>query len=125
MHDWSYCVGCGELSPGILVNGDTFCHCHLIIIGAVVYDAINQTGTCGVIGYIWASGDTGIQEEWTQSIAPIPKEKLEELQHAGSVDEDDGSEEDLNNRPTVPDQDGDSDVSAVEDDDYIKFERGY
>ena len=82
-----------------------------------------QTGTSGVLGYIWASGDTGIQDEWRQSIAPIPKEKLQELQHAVSFDDDEGSEEDLNNRPSEADHDNDSEISVVEDDDYTKFEK--
>lgn len=80
----------------------------------------SETGTCGVVGYIWTSGDTGILEEWRQSIAPIAKEKLEELQHA--VCEDDASEDESNN-PILPDKDGSSD-SAVEDDDpFSKFEK--
>ncbi|EEC74222.1 hypothetical protein EE612_014404 [Oryza sativa] len=84
----------------------------------------SETGTCGVVGYVWENVDAGIQEEWRQSIAPIPKDKLEELQHAASFDDDDdGSEDDFKNRPTVLDQDDDSDVSAVEDDDYSKFEK--
>ncbi|XP_006648090.2 translation initiation factor eIF-2B subunit epsilon isoform X1 [Oryza brachyantha] len=84
----------------------------------------SETGTCGVAGYIWANVDTGVQEEWRQSIGPIPKDKLKELQHAASFDDDDdGSEDDLNNRPTVLDQDDDSDVSVAEDDDYSKFEK--
>jgi translation initiation factor eIF-2B subunit epsilon len=59
-------------------------------------------------------------EEWRQSIAPIPKEKLEELQHA--VPDDDRSEDESNN-PTLPDKDDSSD-SLVEDDDHIsKFEK--
>ncbi|TVU27755.1 hypothetical protein EJB05_19255 [Eragrostis curvula] len=61
----------------------------------------DESGTCGVVGYIWTSGDSGIQEEWRQSIAPIPKEKLEELRHAGFAGDDDGSEGEWNN-PTVP-----------------------
>ncbi|XP_062220686.1 uncharacterized protein LOC133920062 [Phragmites australis] len=81
----------------------------------------SETGTCGVVGYIWTSSDTGIQEEWRQSIAPIPKEKLEELKRALSVGDDDGSEDDPNN-PTVPHKD-DSESSVDEDDDHIsKFE---
>uniref|UniRef100_A0A0D9Z000 Translation initiation factor eIF2B subunit epsilon n=1 Tax=Oryza glumipatula TaxID=40148 RepID=A0A0D9Z000_9ORYZ len=84
----------------------------------------SETGTCGVVGYVWENVDAGIQEEWRQSIAPIPKDKLEELQRAASFDDDDdGSEDDFKNRPTVLDQDDDSDVSAVEDDDYSKFEK--
>ncbi|KAF7091958.1 hypothetical protein CFC21_094492 [Triticum aestivum] len=83
----------------------------------------SETGTSGVLGYIWASGDTGIQDEWRQSIAPIPKEKLQELQHAVSFDDDEGSEEDLNNRPSEADRDNDSEISVVEDDDYTKFEK--
>uniref|UniRef100_A0A453Q0H8 Translation initiation factor eIF2B subunit epsilon n=3 Tax=Aegilops tauschii subsp. strangulata TaxID=200361 RepID=A0A453Q0H8_AEGTS len=83
----------------------------------------SETGTSGVLGYIWASGDTGIQDEWRQSIAPIPKEKLQELQHAVSFDDDEGSEEDLNNRPSEADHDNDSEISVVEDDDYTKFEK--
>ncbi|KAM3254553.1 hypothetical protein ACQJBY_048199 [Aegilops geniculata] len=83
----------------------------------------SETGTSGVLGYIWASGDTGILEEWRQSIAPIPKEKLQELQHAVSVDGDVGSEEDLNNRPSEADRDNDSEISVIEDDDYTKFEK--
>ncbi|PAN08511.2 hypothetical protein PAHAL_1G441300 [Panicum hallii] len=70
-----------------------------------------EIGTCGVVGYIWTSGDTGILEEWRQSIAPIPKEKLEELQHA--VSEDDGSEDESNN-PTQPDKDDSSDIAVEE-----------
>lgn len=59
-------------------------------------------------------------EEWRQSIAPIPKEKLEELQHAAS---DDDVSEDESNNPTLPDKDDLSD-SVVEDDDHIsKFEK--
>ena len=59
-------------------------------------------------------------EEWRQSIAPIPKEKLEELRHDAS--DDDGSEDESNN-PTLPDKDDSSD-SVVEDDDHIsKFEK--
>ncbi|KAM0878894.1 hypothetical protein ACQ4PT_034595 [Festuca glaucescens] len=83
----------------------------------------SETGTSGVLGYIWASGDTGTQEEWRQSIAPIPKEKLQELQHAIAVDDVDGSEEDLNNRLREADHDNDSEISVVEDDDYTKFEK--
>uniref|UniRef100_A0A0D9VJY3 Translation initiation factor eIF2B subunit epsilon n=1 Tax=Leersia perrieri TaxID=77586 RepID=A0A0D9VJY3_9ORYZ len=84
----------------------------------------SETGTCGVVGYIWGNVDTGIHEEWKQSIAPIPKDKLKELQHAASFDDnDDGSEDEFDNHPTVPDQDDDSDISAVEDDDYSKFEK--
>ncbi|VAI51266.1 unnamed protein product [Triticum turgidum subsp. durum] len=83
----------------------------------------SETGTSGVLGYIWASGDTGIQDEWRQSIAPIPKEKLQELQHAVSFDDDEGSEEDSNNRPSEADRDNDSEISVVEDDDYTKFEK--
>lgn len=99
--------------------GHTFCHDLYNHLG-LFYDAINQTGTCGVVGYIWTSGDAGILEEWRQSIAPISKEKLEELQHA--VSENDGSEDESNN-PTLPDKDDSSD-SAVEDDDLIsKFEK--
>lgn len=80
----------------------------------------SETGTCGVVGYVWTSVDTGIVEEWRQSIAPIPKEKLEELRHA--VSDDDGSEDESNN-PTLPDKDDSSD-SVVEDDDHIsKFEK--
>lgn len=80
----------------------------------------SETGACGVVGYIWTSVDTGILEEWRQSIAPVSKEKLEELQH--SVSDDDGSEDESNN-PTVPDKDDYSD-SMVEDDDHIsKFEK--
>ncbi|XP_066386464.1 uncharacterized protein [Miscanthus floridulus] len=80
----------------------------------------SETGTCGVVGYVWTSVDTGIVEERRQSIAPIPKEKLEELRHAAS--DDDGSEDESNN-PTLPDKDDSSD-NVVEDDDHIsKFEK--
>ncbi|XP_025828040.1 translation initiation factor eIF-2B subunit epsilon isoform X2 [Panicum hallii] len=79
-----------------------------------------EIGTCGVVGYIWTSGDTGILEEWRQSIAPIPKEKLEELQHA--VSEDDGSEDESNN-PTQPDKDDSSDIAVEDDDPFSKFEK--
>ncbi|XP_062221600.1 uncharacterized protein LOC133920954 [Phragmites australis] len=83
----------------------------------------SETGTCGVVGYIWTSGDTVIQEEWRQSVAPIPKGKLEELKHAVPVHDNDGSEDDSNN-PTVLDKDHDSESSVVEDDDHIsKFEK--
>jgi len=80
----------------------------------------SKIGTCGVVGYIWTSGDTGILEEWRQSIAPIPKEKLEELQHA--VSEDDGSEDESNN-PTLPDKDDSSDIAVEDDDPFSKFEK--
>jgi len=80
----------------------------------------SEIGTCGVVGYIWTSGDTGILEEWRQSIAPIPKEKLEELQHA--VSEDDGSEDESNN-PTLPDKDDSSDIAVEDDDPFSKFEK--
>ncbi|XP_039791852.1 translation initiation factor eIF-2B subunit epsilon-like isoform X2 [Panicum virgatum] len=80
----------------------------------------SKIGTCGVVGYIWASGDTGILEDWRQSIAPIPKEKLEELQHA--VSEDDGSEDESNN-PTLPDKDDFSDIAVEDDDPFSKFEK--
>lgn len=107
-HSWNYVVEYGELFISITV---------WIV---VVHDVTNQTGTCGVVGYIWTSVDSGIMEEWRQSIAPIPKEKLEELQHA--VPDDDRSEDESNN-PTLPDKDDSSD-SLVEDDDHIsKFEK--
>ncbi|KAL6635325.1 hypothetical protein ACP70R_027996 [Stipagrostis hirtigluma subsp. patula] len=79
----------------------------------------SEAGTHGVIGYIWASGDAGLQEEWRQSIAPIPKEKLEELQHALSGDDDvDDSEEERDPKNNL-----DDDRSSIVDDDYIKFEK--
>jgi hypothetical protein len=45
------------------------------------------------------------------------------LQHAISVDDVDGSEEDLNNRLREADHDNDSEITVVEDDDYTKFEK--
>jgi len=80
----------------------------------------SEIGTCGVVGYIWTSGDTGILEEWRQSIAPIPKEKLEELHPA--VSEDDGPEDESNN-PTLPDKDDSSDIAVEDDDPFSKFEK--
>lgn len=81
-----------------------------------------QTGTCGVVGCIWTS-DPGVLEEWRQSIAPIPKEKLKEMQHACSGGDDDGSEGELNN-PTVLDSDNESvDTVDDEDDPFAKFEK--
>ncbi|KAK3132676.1 hypothetical protein QOZ80_6AG0526120 [Eleusine coracana subsp. coracana] len=83
----------------------------------------DETGTSGVVGYIWTSGDSGVLEEWRQSIAPIPKEKLEEMRHACSAGDDDGSEGELNN-PTVPDSDNESaDAIDDEDDPFAKFEK--
>jgi hypothetical protein len=45
------------------------------------------------------------------------------LQHPVSFDDEEGSEEDLNNRPSEADRDNDSEISVVEDDDYTKFEK--
>ena len=45
------------------------------------------------------------------------------MQHAISVDDVDGSEEDSSNRPHEADHDNDSEISVVEDDDYTKFEK--
>ncbi|GJN34627.1 hypothetical protein PR202_gb23308 [Eleusine coracana subsp. coracana] len=83
----------------------------------------DETGTSGVVGYIWTSGDSGVLDEWRQSIAPIPKEKLEEMRHACSAGDDDGSEGELNN-PTVPDSDNES-AGAIDDEDdpFAKFEK--
>ena len=107
----------------VLIVGNYLGQCFamiFIITWVVFHDIINQIGTCGVVGYIWTSGDTGILEEWRQSIAPIPKEKLEELQHA--VSEDDGSEDESNN-PTLPDKDDSSDIAVEDDDPFSKFEK--
>ncbi|KAL6912281.1 hypothetical protein ACP4OV_001086 [Aristida adscensionis] len=74
---------------------------------------VSQAETHGIVGHIWAR----LQEEWRQSIAPIPKEKLEELQHALSGDSDDESK-------TYSEPDTGSSKSDSSDEDYIaKFEK--
>ena len=45
------------------------------------------------------------------------------MQHPVSFDDQEGSEEDLNNRPSEADRNNDSEISVVEDDDYTKFEK--
>uniref|UniRef100_A0A0D9VMI0 Uncharacterized protein n=1 Tax=Leersia perrieri TaxID=77586 RepID=A0A0D9VMI0_9ORYZ len=99
------------LGNNVLIHGSYLWDNVIIEDGCKLSNSLTRNRRA--IGYIWENVDYAIREEWIQSIAPIPKDKLEELQHAASDDNDDESEDEFNNHPTVPDQDDDSDVEGT------------
>lgn len=63
-------------------------------------------------GYIWSVCDGGQEDEWRQSIAPIPSDKLAEFITNAQLDRD-LSSQDVSTLPGEPEQDG----SAITEDD--------